>query len=48
MNNIIAPDNYYHTENFYSEGTLQADFLKNITLGISTPTQDKAYGTLRL
>ncbi len=48
MNNVIAPDNYYHTENFYSEGTLQTDFLKNITLGISTPTQDKAYGTLRL
>ena len=48
MNNIIAPDNYYNTENFYSEGILQSNFKKNITLGNSTPNQDKIYGTLRL
>lgn len=48
MNNVIAPDNYYDTENFYSEGILQSNFKKNITLGNSIPTQDKVYGTLRL
>ena len=47
LNIVIAPDNYYTTDNFYTEGILQTNYKTNKTLGISIPEQDTYYGTLR-
>lgn len=47
LNIVIAPDNYYTTDNFYTEGILKTNYKTNKTLGISIPEQDSYYGTLR-